>query len=109
MPDGSVILVEIAAGRITHVEPDGHKTVVAEPGGGPNGLAVGPAGKLYCCNNGGFAWREAFGYLIPHGQADDYGGGRFLAHSNAIVFACLVSERTFGSALSGSAGQAGRA
>lgn len=76
MPDGSVVLVEIAAGRITRVGADGHKTVVAEPGGGPNGLAVGPDGKLYCCNNGGFAWREAFGYLVPHGQADDYGGGR---------------------------------
>ncbi|KQN30660.1 gluconolaconase [Sphingomonas sp. Leaf34] len=76
MPDGSVILVEIAAGRVTRVGSDGNKTVVAEPGGGPNGLAVGPDGKLYCCNNGGFAWREAFGYLIPHGQVDDYGGGR---------------------------------
>jgi gluconolactonase len=76
MPDGSVILVEIAAGRITRVGADGTTTVVAEPGGGPNGLAIGPDGRLYCCNNGGFAWREAPGFLIPHGQADDYAGGR---------------------------------
>ena len=39
MADGSVILVEIAAGRITRVGPDGSKEIVAEPGGGPNGLA----------------------------------------------------------------------
>ncbi|PZO91584.1 MAG: gluconolaconase [Sphingomonas sanxanigenens] len=76
MPDGSVILVEIAAGRITRVRPDGSKETVAEPGGGPNGLAMGPEGKLYCCNNGGFNWHEANGYLAPHGEADDYSGGR---------------------------------
>ena len=77
MPDGSVILVEIAASRITRVWPDGTKETVAEPGGGPNGLAMGPDGKLYCCNNGGFNWFEhPGGLLIPHGQADDYAGGR---------------------------------
>ena len=77
MPDGSVILVEIAAGRITRVRPDGSTATVAEPGGGPNGLAIGPDGKLYCCNNGGFNWFEhPGGLLIPHGQADAYSGGR---------------------------------
>jgi gluconolactonase len=75
MPDGSVILVEIAAGRITRVRPDGSIETVAEPGGGPNGLAMGPDGKLYCCNNGGFGWIDG-GLLIPHGTADDYSGGR---------------------------------
>ncbi len=76
MPDGSVIVVEIAAGRITRVRPDGATETVATPGGGPNGLAMGPDGKLYCCNSGGFNWQESGGYLIPHGQADDYAGGR---------------------------------
>lgn len=76
MPDGSVILVEIAAGRITRIDAEGRIDVVAEPGGGPNGLAMGPDGKLYCCNNGGFNWHEAGGFLAPHGQADDYSGGR---------------------------------
>ncbi len=76
MPDGSVILVEIAAGRITRILPDGTKQTVAEPGGGPNGLAIGPDGKLYCCNNGGFEYLEHNGLLIPHGQAKDYSGGR---------------------------------
>jgi gluconolactonase len=76
MPDGSVILTEIAAGRITRVAPDGSKTVIATPGGGPNGLAIGPDGKLYCCNNGGFEYAEANGMLAPHGIAKDYSGGR---------------------------------
>ena len=77
MPDGSVILVEIAAGRITRVRPDGSTETVAEPGGGPNGLAIGPDGKLYCCNNGGFNYIDhPAGLLIPHGQADAYSGGR---------------------------------
>ena len=47
MPDGSVILVEIAAGALTRVAPDGTKTVIARPGGGPNGAAIGPDGKGY--------------------------------------------------------------
>ena len=76
MPDGSVIIVEIALGRISRVWPDGRKETVAEPGGGPNGLAMGPDGKLYCCNNGGFEYVEANGLLAPHGLAADYSGGR---------------------------------
>ncbi|WP_010217276.1 SMP-30/gluconolactonase/LRE family protein [Sphingomonas sp. PAMC 26621] len=77
LPDGSVVLVEIAAGRISRVAPDGTVSIVAEPGGGPNGLALGPDGKLYCCNNGGFEYLEhPSGLLIPHGQARDYSGGR---------------------------------
>lgn len=77
LPDGSVVLVEIAAGRISRVRADGTIETVAEPGGGPNGLALGPDGMLYCCNNGGFEYFEhPAGLLIPHGQAHDYSGGR---------------------------------
>ena len=75
MPDGSVILTEIAAGRVTRVKADGSTETVAETGGGPNGLAVGPDGKLYCCNNGGFGWVETQGLLVPHGTASDYRSG----------------------------------
>ncbi len=76
MPDGSIILTEIEAGRITRVAPDGTQSLVATTGGGPNGLAVGPDGNLYCCNNGGFNWNEQGAYLSPHGIAADYSGGR---------------------------------
>src|SRR5258705_1374407 len=54
MPDGSVVLVEIRGRRLTRVWPDGRKQVVAEIPGGPNGAAMGPDGKIYVCNNGGF-------------------------------------------------------
>ena len=76
LPDGRVALVEIAAGRVIAIGPDGGQAVLATPGGGPNGLALGADGLLYCCNNGGFEWIEADGILRPHGQPPDYGGGR---------------------------------
>jgi gluconolactonase len=45
LPDGSFLVVEIERRALTRIEADGHKTVVAETGGGPNGAAVGPDGK----------------------------------------------------------------
>lgn len=76
LPDGRVAIVEIEARQVTAFAPDGTRSVLARPEGGPNGLALGPGGALYCCNNGGFAWTEAGGYLRPSGQASDYSGGR---------------------------------
>ena len=76
MPDGSVVLVEIAAGALTRVAPDGSKTVIARPGGGPNGAAIGPDGKCYVVNNGGFAWHRENGRIRPVMQPPDYSGGR---------------------------------
>jgi gluconolactonase len=52
MADGSVIVVEIAGGRVTRCW-NGRKEVICETGGGPNGAAIGPDGALYVCNNGG--------------------------------------------------------
>jgi gluconolactonase len=75
MPDGSVVLVEIERGTVTRVTADGQVAVVAETGGGPNGAALGPDGKLYVCNNGGFVWGELDGLLIPGDAPGDYTGG----------------------------------
>lgn len=58
MPDGSVILVEIARGTLSRAQPDGTVEVVADCGGGPNGAAFGPDGRVWICNNGGFDTRE---------------------------------------------------
>ena len=69
MPDGSVLLVEIARGTLSRVEPGGKVEVVAETGGGPNGAAIGPDGHCYICNNGGFDWVERRGRIYPGDQA----------------------------------------
>lgn len=76
MDDGSVIVVEIARGTLIRVQPDGTLETVAELGGGPNGAAIGPDGKCYVCNNGGFEWREEGGLLMPGDTPADYSGGR---------------------------------
>ncbi len=77
MDDGSIVLVEIKRGTITRVDPtDGSTDVLATPGGGPNGAAIGPDGALYVCNNGGFKWIEANGLTLPGEVADDYTTGR---------------------------------
>ena len=78
MNDGSVIVTEIQGGRITRVAPDGTKDVVAECGGGPNGAAVGPDGKLYVANNGGvFTYVDMGGINFPHQPPpESWKGGR---------------------------------
>ena len=75
MPDGSVLLVEIARGTLSRVV-DGKIDVVAEVGGGPNGAAIGPDGACYICNNGGFQWIEARNRLFPGESPENYSGGR---------------------------------
>jgi gluconolactonase len=54
MADGSVIVVEIAASRISRCW-NGKRETVCEIGGGPNGAAIGPDGALWVCNNGGMS------------------------------------------------------
>ena len=76
MQDGSVILVEIARGTLTRISPQGELTVITDLGGGPNGAAIGPDGKCYVCNNGGFEWHKRNGMLYPGEQPDNYAGGR---------------------------------
>ena len=56
MPDGSIIVVEIARGTLSRVDPNGSIEVIADLGGGLNGAAIGPDGACYTCNNGGFIW-----------------------------------------------------
>ena len=75
MPDGSVVLVEIARGTLSRVR-DGVTEVIADLGGGPNGAAIGPDGHCYVCNNGGFKWVEVRGRLFPGEEPESYGGGR---------------------------------
>jgi gluconolactonase len=76
MADGSVILTEIEGQRLTRVAPDGAKTVVAETGGGPNGAAIGPDGKIYVANNGGsFIFSKVGDLNIPGATPPEHKGG----------------------------------
>lgn len=77
MADGSVILCEIAGQRVTKIAPDGHKTVLAQVPGGPNGAARGPDGHIYICNNGGgFGFSREGGITRPNRPPENYTGGR---------------------------------
>ena len=76
LPNGDVLVVEIARGTLTRVTADGTVSVVAEVGGGPNGAALGPDGWVYLCNNGGFQWIRRHGRLYPGDEPENYGGGR---------------------------------
>jgi gluconolactonase len=77
MPDGSVVLVEIARGQLTRVQPDGSTELVTVTGGGPNGAAVGPDGAMWLCNNGGFfTWHQVSDdLLLPGDTPDTWQGG----------------------------------
>ena len=77
MDDGSIILVEIAAGKITRVKQDGKTQTIAKPGGGPNGLAIGPDAALYVCNNGSnFTYVKRQGLTIPGHAPESHTGGQ---------------------------------
>src|SRR5256885_4605902 len=73
MSDGSVILGEIAGGRVTRGAPDGSKSEIGKAGGGPNGCATGPDGALYVCNNGRAGF-ETTPSLLPTRPATHYKG-----------------------------------
>lgn len=74
MPDGRLLVCEIAAGRLSFVSR-GRVMPFTDTGGGPNGACLGSDGQLYVCNNGGFAWDDSPGYLRPVGKSPDNAGG----------------------------------
>lgn len=57
LDDGSLLVSEMAAGRISVVRPDGRVEAVTDTGGGPNGLALLPDGRLVVCQTGGSGWK----------------------------------------------------
>ena len=74
--DGTVILTEINGGNITRVGADGSVTRLGKANGGPNGIAVGPDGFLYVCDNGGGYYPP--GSFMATGPHPDYAGGYVL-------------------------------
>jgi gluconolactonase len=75
MDDGSVLVVEIQGKALVRVLPNGDKRVVAELRGGPNGAAIGPDGRCYICNNGGFSFHVSGDKTLPGIAPPDYAGG----------------------------------
>jgi len=73
LADGSVLLVEMARKTVSRVGPDGRVEVVAETGGGPNGIAIGPDGAAYICNNGGLEFVRQGGLTFAGHKS--HGGG----------------------------------
>lgn len=72
-PDSSVVLTEIRHARCSRVTPDGKVSLFSDCGGGPNGLAIGPDGGFYLCNNGGSRYVE--GHSMGMGPHPDYRHG----------------------------------
>lgn len=75
MADGSILLVDIKKECLTRVRPNasgggGTTEKVVDIPGGPNGAAIGPDGRLYICNSGGFEWVE---FPLPGGQVISVG------------------------------------
>ena len=68
--DGSLVLTEIRNQRCSRVARDGKVSLFSNCGGGPNGLAIGPDGYFYLCNNGGSRYVE--GHSMGLGPHPDY-------------------------------------
>jgi gluconolactonase len=78
--DGAVLVSEMAGGRVIRIAPDGTTAVVAETGGGPNGLGQLPDGRLLVCQGGGSRWQTrpwpfdlpgSVDLTLPAGPAED--------------------------------------
>jgi gluconolactonase len=82
MPDGTLLIVDIKNECITRICPNGSRELVAKVPGGPNGAAVGPDGKIYICNNGGFDWNEI---PLPNGQVIAVGEYQSLGYKGGSV------------------------
>jgi gluconolactonase len=96
--DGSVILTEIRNGRCTRVTSDGKVSLFSDCGGGPNGLAFGPDGHLYLCNNGGSRYVE--GHSMGLGPHPDYKFGYVQRLDAKTGKATLLYQEVAGNPLS---------
>lgn len=78
MNDGSVLFVDIKEQTLARLGTDGQVSVVAEIPGGPNGVAIGPDGAAYVCNNGGVYSFVPYGpeqITVPAPIRPNYKGG----------------------------------
>lgn len=81
LDDGSLLVCELEAGRLTRVADGEDPALVAQLGGSPNGAALGPDGSVWVANSGGWCWTDlGGGFLVPQGpgevtQPEGFAGG----------------------------------
>ena len=79
MADGSLLFVDIKNETLSRLRPGGQPEVVAQLPGGPNGVAIGPDGAAYVCNNGRVysfvPFGAQLGVTVPGPRPDSYQGG----------------------------------
>jgi len=77
LPDDSLLVGEIVTGNLLRILPDGSHRLVAHCGGGVNGVAIGPDGAAYVCNNGGseHAFVASRKWYLPGDQPEGFVGG----------------------------------
>lgn len=91
LDDGSVLVVEVLGGTLKRVQADGKIELVADLGGGPNGAAIGPDGRCYVCNNGGFTSVEMNGMMLPSPPPEDTGSIQ-IVHLKTGAFSTLYAH-----------------
>jgi gluconolactonase len=96
--DGSVVLAELRNARCSRVSSEGKVSVFSSCGGGPNGLAIGPDGFFYLCNNGGNRFVE--GHSMGLGPHPDYRHGSIQRIDPKSGEASLLYREVNGRALS---------
>jgi gluconolactonase len=69
LADGSVLVVEMMRGTLSRVLPDGNVVVVADLGGSPTGVAIGPDGDAYVMNNSAAQFRREGALTLWVGEA----------------------------------------
>ena len=70
--DGTVYAVDIDHATIVEADGKGGATIVATPGGGPNGMALRADGTAVVANNGGFLWTQIGDFRIPIDRGDPH-------------------------------------
>ena len=112
MPDGTVILVEIERRTLTRVSPEGKVHAIVTLGGGPNGAAMGPGGKILLLAGSGnssdvfeagtfesYLWTPERGILQKLKTPDDMfcAGHMLMSNGDAIAAGGTTAYRASGS------------